>query len=59
LRDINTVSQETVGRGRKGQRNMRNYGGREFNNVLTDLKQRQKRVIHIIFRHVLKYKGFS
>jgi len=29
---------------RKGPRNARNYGGREFTNVLTDLKQRQKKV---------------
>ena len=40
------VSEENVGRGsrRRAERNARNYGGREFSNVLADLKQRQKKV---------------
>ena len=42
------MNQETAGGGggggRRGQRSARNYGGREFSNVLADMKQRQKKV---------------
>jgi len=43
LRD-GPASEENVNSGRRGSRSARNYGGREFSNVLEDLKQRQKRV---------------